>query len=65
MSNEQKIQYYNQGKFNIDISGLSYEDKVKFARIENLLKDLIKFYDKNRELSILFNNEFHRDIKEE
>lgn len=64
MSNEQKIQYYNQGKLSIDISKLSNEDKVKFARIENLLKDLIKFYDKSRELSILFNNEFHSEVKE-
>ena len=64
MTNEQRIQYYNQGKLNMDISKLSSEDKVKFTRIENLLKDLIKYYEKNQELSILFNNEFHSEVKE-
>jgi len=60
--NTQQISQYLTGKYNIDISKLSNEDKIRFVRIENLLKALIDYFNKTKKLMLEF-DEGH-EVKE-
>lgn len=58
------IQLFKQGKLTIDITMLSNEDKVKLLQMENLLKDLIKYYELSKFLKVGFNEGHYTDLKE-
>lgn len=48
------IQQYKVGKLKIDIDKLSNDDKIRYARIENLLNDLIRYYEEQKKLRVRF-----------
>lgn len=54
MTNDVLIQQWKLGKLKIDITKLSNEDKVRYVRTENLLGNLIQYYEKQKELKIQF-----------
>lgn len=54
MSNDTWVNQFKQGKLNIDNTNLNNEDKIRLARMENLIKDLIGFYERVRKLTVQF-----------
>lgn len=56
--NSQKIHEWKIGKLKLDINQLDNYNKVQYAKIENLINDLIKFKEKIEKLNLDFDNEF-------
>ena len=55
MSNDNLIQQFKLGKLEIDNTKLSHIDKIKLLQMENLLKDLIRYCEKQKKLLVEFN----------
>lgn len=50
------IQQFKIGKYNIDITQLNNFDKVKYVKMETLLKDLIQYREEHLKTDIKFNS---------
>ena len=55
MSNESAVQQYKLGKYKIDNTKLDNFDKVKLLRMENLLNELVRYYELSQRLMVGFN----------
>ena len=62
MSNDTWIAQWKVGKYKIEMNKLDNEDKIKMAKIENLLNDLINYYEDAKKLMVRFDEgRFRKD----
>ena len=54
MTNDSLIQQWKQGKLEINNINLDNFDKIRLLKIQNLLKDLIRYYEEQKKLMIIF-----------
>ena len=64
MSNNSMIQQFKLGKLNIDNTKLNNDDKIKLLKLNNLIKDLIEFYERINNYMVQFEEGHFKDDKE-
>lgn len=65
MSNDVLISQWKVGKLRVDNSKLENMDKVKLLQMENLLNNLIKYYERIRRLGVEFGEGHFTDKEKE
>ena len=66
MSNDTWIAQWKVGKYKIGMDRLGNEDKIKMAKIENLINDLINYYEDTKKLMVRFDEgRFRKDEEKE